>query len=301
MASVKQKHVQIIGLIEDQSTLQEAFGNISCLNVESPAEVPDSSMLFSQDGTVPIAQELELTTALGGLTCMFSISDPPEAAGGLFGKRKKAAEEVRPVIHGLDKVTGWMLEITEAQIKALQTEADSIAAEILTEYDKEAEAVYWKHAAAGKKAIDQTAQGLSDTAAMESRKQVLAFKRELVEKTFDLALERLSDLSEEKYVKLLATLCVQAAESGQERLIFSTRDRGHYGKRVTIAANEMLEVMGRTGSLTMSEETREIRGGVIVTDGLIDVNCSMEALVEANRRELIIPVSEMLFEKEAAR
>jgi len=295
MASVKHRRVQIIGILEERDTLFEALRTISFLKLGKEAEVSGSEQLFLQEAITPIAQEAELAKALEPLTCVFTITDPPEASGGLFGKRKRAEDDIPPV-YGVDKIKARLTALAEAQVEALQEEAEQSAAKITAEHAVEAEETYWKHATAGKQAVDQTAQGLADTAAMESKKQVLIFKQELIEQAFSLAAARLSDLSEEKYVKLLINLCVKASQSGSERLIFSVRDRGHYGKRVTIAANEILESMGREAKLTMSEETRPISGGVILTDGLVDMNCSIEALIKARRRELLIPVAETLFE-----
>ena len=293
MASVKHRRVQIIGIAEEKEVLLEALRGISYLKLGKETDLSGSELLFLQEGTVPLAQEEALTKSLESLTCAFIITDPPETSSR-FGRRKRSDDDIPA--HGLDKVKTRLLVCTEEKIKALQAEADTEIAEITAEFTKEAEETYWKHATAGKQTIDQTAQGLADTAAMESKKQVLTFKQELIAQTFALALERLSDLSEEKYIKFLTNLCVKASQSGSERLIFSVRDRGHYGKRVTIAANEMLEAAGRPATLTMSEETRPISGGVILTDGLVDVNCSIEALIEARRRELVIPVAETLFE-----
>jgi len=294
MPSVKQKRVQLVGIKEEREALQKSLGEISYLTLGEVAEIPGSELLFLQEATVPVLQEAELIKALESLPCAFTITDPPEGSSR-FGRRRRPEDDV-PMPHGLDRVKARLMEQTGEKVKALQAEADGEIAEIMAKFTKEAEETYWKHATAGKQAIDQKAQGLADTAAMESRKQVLSFKQELMEKTFALALERLSDLSEEKYLRLLVNSAVKASQSGQERLIFSMRDRGHYGKRVTIAANEALEAMGREGKLTMSEEIRPIRGGVILTDGLVDANCSIEALIEAHRRELVIPVAEALFE-----
>ena len=294
MANVKQKRVQLIGLLEEQEALQKNLGEISYLTRAKATEVPGSDLLFQQEATIPALQEAELIKALAVLPCAYTITDPPEASSR-FGRRKRP-EDDNPTVYGLDKLKAHLLAQTEEKIKALEANAAAEVAEITAAFTKEAEETYWKYATAGKQAIDQKAQGLADIAALESKKQVLSFKQELLEKTFALALERLSDLSEEKYLKLLINSAVKAAQSGEERLIFSMRDRGSYGKRVTIAANEALEAMGREGKLTMSEETRPIAGGVILTDGLVDVNCSIEALVEAYQRELVIPVAETLFE-----
>jgi len=293
MASVKQKRVQLIGLLAERETLQRSLGGISYLTIGETAEIPGSELLFLQEAAIPAMQETELIKALESLPCAFTITDPPETSSR-FGRRRRGEEDIPT--YGMDQLKDHLLAQTEAKIKALQTEVEAKIAESMAEFTKEAEETYWKHATAGKQTIDQRAQGLADTAAMESRKQVLSFKQELMEKTFALALERLSDLSEEKYLKLLVNSVVKASQNGQERLIFSMRDRGSYGKRVTIAANEALEAMGREGKLTMSEETRPIRGGVILTDGLVDVNCSIEALLTVAKRELIIPVAATLFE-----
>ena len=299
MKSGKTKRVQLAALIADKETLLEKLGSLSYLTLEAAEPIPGSDMLFTQEGNCLTPQEAELIGVLGELPCAYSISDAPDA-GGLFGKRKGQAPTTEtPPVQGLDKVTARMLEETERQIKEIQAEADKQTAEIGARYEEEAQAVYWKRVTTGKEAVDQRSRGLSDIAAIEVKKQVLAFKQELVEQAFTLARGRLQDLSEERYVKFFATLCANVAQSGQERLIFSPRDRGHYGKRITMAANDLLQETGREGMLTMSEETREILGGVILTDGQIDVNCSIEALVEAQRRDLLIPVSEMLFDRGA--
>jgi len=294
MPSVKQKRVQLMGLLEEQGALQKSLREIPYLSLGETAGIPGSEVLFLQEAAVSAAEEVALIKVLEALPCAFTITDPPEGSSR-FGRRRRGEDDV-PVVYGLDKVKARILAQAEAQIEAMQGETNAEIAKITTGFTKEADEAYWKYATAGKQAIDQKAQGLADTAALESRKQVLGFKQELMDKTFALALERLSDLSEEKYLKLLVNSTVKAAQTGQERLIFSMRDRGSYGKRVTIAANEALEAMGREGQLTMSEETRPIRGGVILTDGLVDVNCSIEALLEARWRELVIPVAETLFE-----
>ena len=49
-----------------------------------------------------------------------------------------------------------------------------------------------------------------------------------------------------------------------------------YGEQVTAAANQKL---GKNGKLTLAAETRPIQGGVILKQGDIEVNCSLETQV----------------------
>ena len=151
-------------------------------------------------------------------------------------------------------------------------------------------------------------------------------KQEVLDEAFRQALEEMCSLPEEQYIQLLARLAVQASSTGREQLIFSPKDRTRIGKAVVMAANDALvkqvapelpdaitdskvgaflgkvvnsaaaQITG-TGLLTLSEETRPIRGGFIMVDGPVEVNCAFEAMVRAQREQLEKPVAEILFQK----
>ena len=50
-----------------------------------------------------------------------------------------------------------------------------------------------------------------------------------------------------------------------------------------------------TGLLSLAEETRPIRGGFILVDGPVEVNCSFETLVHLQREKLEKQVAQVLF------
>ena len=104
-------------------------------------------------------------------------------------------------------------------------------------------------------------------------------------------LKQLLNLPEQEYTALLADLAVKAAVTGREAVILSQKDRTRYGKQVVTAANERLN----GGRLTLSEQTRPIQGGVILSDGDVEVNCSFETLVRLQRGALDRPVAQILF------
>jgi V/A-type H+-transporting ATPase subunit E len=47
--------------------------------------------------------------------------------------------------------------------------------------------------------------------------------------------------------------------------------------------------------LTLSEETRPIRGGFILSDGDVEVNCAFDVLVRMERERLEKDVADLLF------
>ncbi len=89
----------------------------------------------------------------------------------------------------------------------------------------------------------------------------------------------------------LAGLAAEASSTGREEVILSQKDRARYGKQVVTQANERLG----DGHLTLSVQTRPIRGGLILSDGDVEVNCTFETLVRLLRGEMDRTVVEVLF------
>ena len=129
------------------------------------------------------------------------------------------------------------------------------------------------------------------TAQMEARKVGLAAKQEMVEKAYDLALEKLCSMPDEQYVKTVADLLVQAAPNGRGAVIFAPAEKKRIGEAAVRAANAQLN----GGKLTLSEETRPLKGGFILSDGKVEVNCSFDTLVRLQKTETAGEVAKRLF------
>ena len=121
---------------------------------------------------------------------------------------------------------------------------------------------------------------------------------------------------------LLAALLVRASSTGREEVVFSPEDREGAGKAAVARANELLakeaapelplgdgvvaNLLNKvaagvsafaqgTAMLAVSEETRDISGGFILKDGRIEVNCTFDALVRAEREQTAGEVAKLLF------
>ncbi|MDR2501822.1 MAG: V-type ATP synthase subunit E [Oscillospiraceae bacterium] len=131
--------------------------------------------------------------------------------------------------------------------------------------------------------------------ALDFQKRVLAEKQLLMGETFDAAVTALRELPQPRYCAFLAKLAYSNAKTGSEALIFSPADRDEIGALVTDAANTALKTAGRPALLTLSADTRDIPGGLIVSGGDIEVNCSLPALVGYYRAKFEPDVAEILF------
>ena len=227
-------------------------------------------------------------------------------------------------MNGIEKLTQQISADAQAEIDALLADAQAKADAITADYAQRAEKAAADALSKGEAAAAQREERLLSMAAMEGRKELLAAKQEMVSKAFDLALEKLCALPDEEYVALLAKLAVASATTGREQLIFSQKDRTRVGKAVVTAANEMLAkavapklpnevtdtkagsildkvvtgasaLLAGTGMLTLSEQTRPIRGGFILSDGDVEVNCAFETLVRLQRSEISGDVADVLF------
>ncbi|MEG1316524.1 MAG: V-type ATP synthase subunit E family protein [Oscillospiraceae bacterium] len=196
---------------------------------------------------------------------------------------------------GINKITDRIAAETREEISALQAETAEKCRVIKEEYDKIAQEEYTKLLRAGVTECELQVQRLGSTAAMEAKKTVLAMKQNAVGQVFDVAIDRISDLPTEQYTSFLARLASTAASNGTEEIIFNERDKATCAKAVTKEANDLLKQRGLLPKLTISEITGTFKGGLMLKQGNIEVNCCVEKLVELSRSELSSQIADVLF------
>lgn len=199
-------------------------------------------------------------------------------------------------MNGIEKITDRIRVEAEAECKAIADEANAKCEEIKASYDQQAQEEYWRIIKKGARDAEMHVEHLGSVAQLEAKKQVLATKQDMVARAFNRAIELISSLPENQYVPFLARLAAEASVTGDEQIIMAASDRTHYGKQVCIKANELLSSKGKTASLTLSDQTRDIRGGLILSSGNIEVNCSTDKLVLQHKSNLAAQVAEVLFD-----
>ena len=198
-------------------------------------------------------------------------------------------------MNGIEKITQRISADTQQEAQVLMDNAKAQAAEITAGYHAEAEAAYAESLEKGKKAAQDRIERLTGVAQLEAKKLQLAARQEMLDKAFDLALKNMLELPEEQYADLLTKLALKASTTGTEALIFSETDRARYGKRVVMAANEVLEREGKTAALTLSEESRPFQGGLYVQSGKVETNCTFASLVRLQRQNMAREIADILF------
>lgn len=195
-------------------------------------------------------------------------------------------------MNGIDKIISRLESDARAEIDAVNAASREECEAILTEYREKAAAAGENARRQGELACAQRAERLASAADMEAKKALLGFKQELVSQVFDKAAARLCGLKQKDYVAFLAAQAAKASITGTEELVFCAKDAKGVGAEVAKAANALL---GDKGKLSVSRETRNIPGGVIVKQGDIETNCAVDMLVQLRRSDLASQVAEILF------
>ena len=196
---------------------------------------------------------------------------------------------------GIEKITDRILSDARADADAQKAEAEAKAAEILAEYEVTAKAVYDSRLESGKKEAEAAADRKCRAAGLQSRKDVLATKQEMIEAAYAKAKKAILNMPEEDYIDFLAEKACQASVSGNEKICLNVSDKEKIGSALVKAANAKLAAAGKKAGLSLSEETEKIAGGLFLKERDISVNCSIDSLMAICREELDVKVAKILF------
>ena len=195
-------------------------------------------------------------------------------------------------MNGIEKISARILADAETEAAAIRAQAGEKAAQLRADYDRRIELEQQRLTAEAQAEADKQLERDQGAARMAARRQLLETKQALVDAAFRQAEQQLPTA---EYTKLCAQLAARASASGSEELIFCTEDRERVGQAVVEQANALLQKAGKAAKLTLSAETRPMRGGVVLKDGLVETNCSIGTMISGLRPALSGKVAACLF------
>ena len=191
----------------------------------------------------------------------------------------------------LEDIIKRIKEKVSQEVEKIKQEADREREEIIKKAKQEADRVKDELI---KKATEE-GEGERQRRLMrtrsEERKNILAFKRELIDKVFRQAKERLDNLSEEEYLKWSERLLLTNIDSGKEEILVSPRDKD---------LMERILVGGLGGGLDKKEtrflpELSEKERGFIIRKEGVQIDYTFSSLFSYLEDELEIEVARILF------
>ncbi|MDR0491631.1 MAG: hypothetical protein LBH28_10360 [Oscillospiraceae bacterium] len=198
-------------------------------------------------------------------------------------------------MNGIEKILEHIKSESAAECNAIAQSAAEECERIRAEYAQTEQDEYRELVNNGAREAERKLERQSSLAALESKKLVLATQQEMIAAAFELAATLILKLPEREYIEFLAKLACTAALTGTEKIFLSKADTQRIGRNVLNAANSGLKMSGRNASLTLSDSPANIRGGLILSGGDIEANCSIDALIAQYRNELSPRVANVLF------
>ena len=196
---------------------------------------------------------------------------------------------------GVEKITERILAEANEAANTAKSEAEAKAKEILEEFEGKARQTYEQMVATGRTEAAAAAERKVRTAKLQAKKDILGTKQEFINKAYTIAQESILAMPEDEYVDLLARKACEASISGEEAVILNEDDKSVLGQKVVDAANALLAAAGKKASLTLSDETAKMIGGLFLKQNDVSVNCSIDSIIGTFREDLDVKVAKVLF------
>lgn len=190
-----------------------------------------------------------------------------------------------------EKIIADARERAEKIIEAARIEAQGIIKHaekqafqrvaIMTEKAKEDAALYKRRAqAAGE---------------MEIKKNILKTRQDTIDEAFAIALERIAELPDDKYSRFLEEILLNAARDEEGELILNSKDKQRLGQQFIDRMNAKFRSLGRNAVLKLSADDLNSRGGFVIRYGDMEINCTLEVMLNMERPNLEAGVAAILF------
>lgn len=191
----------------------------------------------------------------------------------------------------IEKITSKIVSDAESTAQVTLDEAKAECDAILARADSEAEKVLKEAQERGQSEKEKLISRRKAVADIDGRKIILEEKQKLIAECFDEAIERISFMKKEEYVTFLVGLVKKTGET-EGQLILNERDAASVGTElVNVLSKELAD-----SKITLSKETKNIKGGFLLKKGSIYINGTVEALVEEAKEDLVGEVAAQLFQ-----
>ena len=196
---------------------------------------------------------------------------------------------------GTERIKAKIIEDAEARSGQILEQARAEAREIMNNALKEAEqkrAEILKIAEA--EGMEVYRRMLSE-ATLEGRKATLSARQDVVESAFSRAMDKLCSLPDKDYQKLLEDMVVDAAKNEDGEILLSEKDKKRVGKDFIKNINKRLSSAGKSGKITLSQDSIKAAGGFVLRYKEMEINSTFEVIIEIMRSRLENDVVKILF------
>lgn len=200
-------------------------------------------------------------------------------------------------MNGAEKIKERILTDARSLHDKILDEANAQAKIIIAEAEKEA---FQKTTLITEKAKEEAAlikQRYQAAESMEDRKNILKVRQECISEAFDVALKNLSDMPEDKYKLFIEGIILNTAKDEDGVIVFNERDKKRLGEGFIFEINGKLKAKGLSAALSLAKDSPNTSGGFILRYGDLEINCTLEVILNMQRPNMEPEVAKILFKE----
>lgn len=190
-------------------------------------------------------------------------------------------------MNGLDRILAEIAQDAKTAADQKRDEAKASAQRILDRAREEAEAIEADAADRAELEYKRIVSRAHSTGEIAKKGVLLREKQKIIDDILKDAHVKLVGLSDAEYFAFMIRLLEKYASGEHGEVLLSQRDKSRVTAGFTAAAEKK--------NLRISEDTRNIDGGFVLSYGAIEENCSISALMESERDRLHDVVKGFLF------
>lgn len=194
---------------------------------------------------------------------------------------------------GLDNMKSQILDEAKRTAEAKVTEAKAKATELLDKARAEAAAQVEKISAIAQADVAHLAERTQSSCDMQRKQALLRAKQDVIAAVLDKAYDRIMDMDDGAYFEMVRKMLKEYVLPENGEIYFSAKDLSRLPAGFEEEIGKIAAEKG--GALSLSKETKEMKGGFILVYGGIEENCTVKALFDAKRDELSDTVNKSLF------
>lgn len=196
---------------------------------------------------------------------------------------------------GAEKIIEKIIADAEEKAREITSGAQAEAGRIVAAANEAAAEKKEKSLAEGENEAALTKQRIVSSAHMEAKKLLLQARQDLLSEAFAAALNKIQNMDNAQFERLMTDLMVNLIETGDETVIINEADKKRLSPDFLYYVNRTVAKEQVPCNVTMSDEARDIPSGFILKRGDVEINATFEALLRQKKDALSAEVVKILF------
>lgn len=185
---------------------------------------------------------------------------------------------------GLDKIKAQILKDAQDAADAQMAEAVAQVKEINAQAEEETKIRLAQIAAQSEMKIKNIQERSVSAIDLKHRTRLLEVRQQLISETIEQAYTAISEMDAQAYAAVLKQLVAAHVWPQEGQIIFADADRARLPEGFEEDVLKIAEAAG--GSLTVSDEKRNIENGFVLVYGGIEENCTLRSIFDEKKDQL---------------